>query len=117
MAWLAEPSENGTITENVSYVTENLWICFDSVDHWQRTRTITQKRYVGLTQGAAETQAASSSETTNCVDAHTEATGGGSYAALETIESYTDWALVAPAAPAPGRAAPRAFKKATKKGG
>jgi hypothetical protein len=118
MAWLSTPSENGTITESVKYIAERLTIVWGSVSYYTRTRTITQKRFVGLTQAAAETQAGTSSVIADCVDAHTEATGGGSYAALETIDSVTDWTPVVPAAPAPGAAAARqrTGKRASLKG-
>jgi len=94
MGWLTSPSSNGTITESKKYITENLYVALGRQYHYTRTRVITTIRYVGLTQGAAETQASTSSGVTGSVDAHTEVTGGGSYAALGTTDIVTDWVLV-----------------------
>lgn len=94
MAWLSSATES--IVESKKYITERLSVLLGSASYWKRTRTVTVTRWPGLTQAAAETKALSESAVADCTDAHTEATGGGSYAAVSTIDTTSDWERVEP---------------------
>jgi len=96
MAWLTTISEDGTIVESKKYLSENISVVWGGAKNWVRTRVVTVTRYVGLTLAAAEAQAATDAATTNCTDAHTEATGGGSYAAVSTYDVRGEWTEVTP---------------------
>jgi len=103
MAWLNTISEDGTIVESKKYLSENISVVWGCAKNWIRTRVVTVTRYVGLTKDAAEAQAAIDAATTNCTEAHTEATGGGSYAAVSTYDVRGEWTEVTPpASPVPG---------------
>ena len=94
MAWLTSISSDGTIVESKKYLNENVTIITSGVKSWVRTRTVTVTRYVGLTEAAADAKAAIDITTTNCTDAHTEQTGGGSYAAVSTFDVRGTWTPV-----------------------
>lgn len=96
MAWLTSVSSEGTIVESKKYIAESLAIiATNSASYWTRTREITVTRYPGLTKDAAETQA-STDKTAGATDAHTENTGGGSFAAVSTFDTTGDWEKVVP---------------------
>jgi len=89
MAWLSTASVS--IVESKKYITEWLSVVFGTQSVWYRTRTVVVTRYPGLTQAAAETKASTDSAAENVTDAHTEATGGGSYAAVTTTDVKGTW--------------------------
>jgi hypothetical protein len=98
MGWLTATSSDNTIVESKKYLSENISVVWGGAKQWVRTRVITVTRYVGMTKSAAETQAALDAGTANCTDAHTEATGGGSYAAVSTYDVRGEWTEVTPPA-------------------
>jgi hypothetical protein len=92
MAWLTSIIAEGTITESKKYITERLAIiATNSASYWARTRIVTVTKYPGLDKATAEAKALADSVLANCTDAHTENTGGGSFAAVTTIDVLTDW--------------------------
>lgn len=112
MAWLSAPTADGTIVESKKYLSENLTVVLGGAKTWVRTRVVTVTRYVGLTKDAAEARAATDSSVANCTDAHTEATGGGSYAAVSTYDVRGEWTEVTPpASPVPGSQLPKQRRK------